>query len=402
MSLLITNAKVYSEGKLISKNIFCQDGKIVQITSKGPKAEQILNAKGKIALPGIIDPHVHFREPGLTHKEDFSTGSRAAAKGGVTTFLDMPNTIPPTITLKALEEKRKLAQIKSVVNWGLHFGASQDNLSEIKKAKNIPSVKVYMDRTTGNLKIEDYSILKEIFTVMPVTCLHAEDENITTALKYLKQSSSKNIAYICHTSSEKELKLARMNGELNQQVMVEVTPQHLFMTAEDIKKMGAFAEMKPRLKLAQDQKALWLGIKNGEVNAIGTDHAPHTRQEKCKSDFPFGIPGVETSLPLLLNACNEGRISLSKIIELCSENPAKIFRMKGKGKIEKGYDADITLIDLELRKKVDNNELQTKCKWSPFDGKLLKGWPTATIVNGKVAYGGEEIHDTKGKEVIFG
>ena len=402
MSLLIKNAKVYAGGKFIEKNILCDGGKIVQITTSEPKAEQVINAKGKIAIPGIIDPHVHFREPGLTHKEDFTTGSRAAAKGGVTTFFDMPNTIPPTFTIVALEEKKALARKKSVVNWGLHFGATQGNLSEIMKAKNIPSVKVYMNATTGNLKIDDFSILKEIFKAMPVTCLHAENESITQVLNHLKQSKSKNIAYNCHTSSENELRLARMDKELNDQVMVEVSPQHLFMTADDVKKIGAFAEMKPRLKTANDQKALWLGIKNGQVNTIGSDHAPHLKSEKRRSEFPFGIPGVETTLPLLLNACNEGRMELGKIIELCSENTARIFRMRGKGRIEKGFDADITLVDLNMKRKVDNNELETKCRWSPFDGKLLKGWPTATIVNGNIVYDGEEIHDNQGKEVIFG
>ena len=399
MSLLIKNAKCYIGGKLIEKNIFCENGKIAKITSLEPKAENVLNAKGKVALPGFIDPHVHFREPGLTHKEDFLSGSRAAAKGGITTIQDMPNTIPPTVTVKMLEEKRKLAA-KSVVNWGLHFGASQDNLLEIEKAKNIASVKVYMDHTTGNLKIDDYSVLKGIFNAVPLASLHAENENITKALSYLKDA--KGSAYICHTSSEMELKSVRMDKALNNRVFVEVSPQHLFMTADDVKKFGSFAEMKPRLKTAQDQKALWLGIKEGTVNTIGTDHAPHLPSEKEKSEFPYGIPGVETMVPLLLNAYNEKKIELSKIVELCVENTAKIFRMKHKGSLKEGYDADITLVDFDMKKKVKNEELLTKCGWSPFDGKVLKGWAVATIVGGNVVYDGEEVKDIKAQEVKYG
>jgi dihydroorotase len=399
MSLLIKNAKCYIDGKLLDKNILCVDGKISKITSLEPKADEVLNTKGKVALPGFIDPHVHFREPGLTHKEDFLSGSRAAAKGGITTIQDMPNTIPPTFTVDALVEKRKLAA-KSVVNWGLHFGAAQNNINEIKKAKNIPSVKVYMDHTTGNLKIDDYSILKDIFDAMPITCLHAENENITKALSYLK--SAKGSAYICHTSSEAELKLARMDKALNTRVFVEVSPQHLFMSVDDVKKIGHFAEMKPRLKTMQDQKALWAGIKEGTVNTIGTDHAPHLPSEKKKDDFPFGIPGVETMVPLLLDAYHNKRIELQKIVQLCSENTSRIFRMKTKGAIKAGFDADITLVDLEMKKKVSNDELLSKCGWSPFDGKLLKGWPVATIVNGNIVYDGETVHDIKAREVVYG
>ena len=400
MSLLIKNAKILINGVLAERNIFCADGKIAKITSQEPRAEEVFNAKGNIALPGIIDPHVHFREPGLTHKEDFLTGSRAAAKGGITTILDMPNTIPPTMTVEALEGKRALARKKSIVNWGLHFGASQDNLAEIKKAKNIASVKVYMDLTTGNLKIDEFSILKGIMDTVPVTCFHAEGKHIDVVISYLQKSQGS--AYICHTSSAAELRLARSRTALNNRVFVEVTPQHLFMTADDVKRLGAFAEMKSPLKTKHDQTALWNGIRHGAVDTIGTDHAPHTKEEKKKSNFPYGIPGVETMLPLLLNAYHEKKITLPKIIELCSENPARIFRMKGKGKLEAGNDADLTLIDLELKKKVDNNALETKCRWSPFDGKLLKGWPTATIVNGNIVFDGEEIHDIKGKEATFG
>ncbi len=401
MSLLITNAKCYVGGKLVEKNIFCKDSKIAKITSLEPKAEVVVRAKGKIALPGFIDPHVHFREPGLTHKEDFLSGSRAAAKGGITTIQDMPNTIPPTFTVQALEEKRKLAA-KSVVNWGLHFGASQANIAEIKKARNIASVKVYMDHTTGNLKIDDYSILRQIFDGVKVTCLHAENENITKALSYLRQSKGKGAAYICHTSSEAELDLARKDAALNSRVFVEVSPQHLFMTVDDVKQLGHFAEMKPRLKTLRDQKALWLGIKNGSVDTIGTDHAPHLPSEKKKDEFPYGIPGVETMVPLLLDAMSNKRIELKKIVELCSENTSRIFGMKSKGHLKEGLDADITLVDLELKKKVSNEELLSKCRWSPFDGKALKGWPVATIVGGNVVYDGEVVHDIKAREVTYG
>jgi len=399
MSILLKNCRIYIKDKVYSMNILIKKGKISKITNKEPKADSIIDAKNNFVLPGLIDCHVHLREPGLTHKEDFLTGSMAAAKGGITTILDMPNTIPPTVTLSSLKEKRKLAA-KSIVNYGFHFGATSDNISEIKKAKNIAAVKLYMDYTTGDLKVNNFETIADIFKESKITIVHAEDENIKNAVNIMIKNKIKNKLYIAHVSSEKELRYAKQN-KIKSQISVEVTPHHMFMNEKDLQNLGAFAEMKPGLKTEQDQKALWHGIKNGTVDVIASDHAPHLKKEKEKANYPFGVPGVETMLPLLLDAFNNNKISLPTIIKLCCGNPAKIFRIKNKGFLKEGYDADLIIVDLGKRQTVRDEDLLTKCKWSPYEGRVLKGWPIATIINGNLVYDGVEVFDMKAKEVVY-
>ncbi len=400
MSLLIKNCRILIKDKVYNKNILIKKDKISKITNKEPKAEKVIDARNNFVLPGLIDCHVHFREPGLTHKEDFLTGSMAAAKGGITTILDMPNTLPPTTTIAALEEKRKLAA-KSIVNYGFNFGATENNLEDIKKAKNIAAVKLYMDYTTGDLKVSDFEVIAEILKASKLTIIHAEDEHIKNAIEILIKNKIKNKVHFAHVSSQKELDYAKQN-KIQNQITVEVTPHHLFMNQNDIQILGAFAEMKPRLKTEQDQKALWHGIKNGTVDTIASDHAPHLREEKEQANYPFGVPDIETMLPLLLDAFNSNKISLPIIIKLCCENPAKIFKIKNKGFLKEGYDADLVIVDLDKRQAVRNEDLLTKCKWSPYEDKILKGWPITTIVNGDIIYDNGEIFDIKAKEVQYG
>ena len=399
MSLLIKNCRILVKDKVYVKNILIRNGKIARISNKEQKSENIIDAKNNFVLPGLIDCHVHFREPGLTHKEDFLTGSMAAAKGGVTTILDMPNTLPPTITLAALEEKRRLAA-KSIVNYGFNFGASADNIADIKKAKNIAAVKLYMDYTTGDLKVDDFGFVADVFKASKITIIHAEDITIQSAIEILIKNKIKNKLHFAHISSEKELQYAKSN-KIKNQISVEVTPHHLFMNEKDLQHLGSFAEMKPRLKTEHDQKALWLGIKNEAVDVISSDHAPHLREEKEQANYPFGVPGIETMLPLLLDAFNSNKISLATIMKLCCENPAKIFKIRNKGFLKEGCDADLAIVDLTKRQAVRNEDLLTKCKWSPFEGKILKGWPVTTIVNGNVVYDKGEIFDVKAKELEY-
>lgn len=399
MPLLIKNCRILIKDRAYTRNILIKNGRIAKISSKEIFAHSAIDAKNNFVLPGLIDCHVHFREPGLTHKEDFLTGSMAAAKGGITTVLDMPNTLPPTTTISALEEKRKLAA-KSIVNYGLIFGAANDNLADIKKAKNIAAVKLYMDYTTGDLKIGDFEAISDVLKASRLTIIHAEDGHIKDVIGILIKDKIKNKLHFAHVSSAKELNYAKSSKAKNQ-VTAEVTPHHLFMSEKDLQSLGAFAEMKPRLKTESDQKALWRGIENGDVDIIATDHAPHLREEKEKSNYPFGVPGVETMLPLLLDAFNSNRITLPTIIKLCCENPAKIFKIKNKGFLKEGYDADLVIVDLDKRQAVRNEDLLTKCKWSPFEGKILKGWPVTAIVNGNIVYNNGEIFDIKAKEAQY-
>ena len=397
MSLLIKNGKVYQNHGLLKKNIFIKEDKITKITSQELKADKTIDAKNKIIIPGLIDGHVHFREPGQTHKEDFLTGSMAAAAGGITTILDMPNTLPPTTNLQRLDEKRRLAR-KSIVNYGFHFGSTTDNTAEIQKVKNVASVKVYMEYTTGDLKIDNNEVLQKIFSNTRISAVHAENEQILNAISVIKNTN--NDIYFCHISSKEELYYCKKE-KIKNNIYVEVTPHHLFMTTKDLNNLGSFAGMKPHLKTEKDQKALWEGISNGKVNAIATDHAPHTKEEKLEVNYPYGVPGCETMLPLLLNAVNEKKLTLKRMVQLCCENPSGIFKIKNKGFVKEGFDADLSIIDLELEKEVKNDELFTKCRWSPFDGWKLKGWPVTTIVNGNIVFENGKINKVGAREVSY-
>ena len=395
MDILIKDGKVLINNKLIKKNIIIKNSKIYRITNQAYKADEVINAKGKIIFPGIIDSHVHFREPGLTHKEDFLSGSMASAKGGITTILDMPNTIPPTTTVRRLEEKRELAK-KSVVNYGFHFGATSNNLNEIKKVKRIASVKVFMDITTGEMRITNNNILKKIFSLSPRISVHAEHNNILKAINIIKET--KNMLYLCHISTKHAINV--LKSCKTRQIFAEVTPHHLFLTNKDVKRLKSFAMMKPPLGTEQDRNSLWQAIHNGIIDTIATDHAPHTIEEK-ETTKPFGVPGVETMLPLLLNAVNRGKLDLATIKKLCCENPAQIFRIKNKGFIKVNYDADLVIIDMHKKEKVKADSLFTKCGWSPFEGKILKGWPITTIVNGNIVYDKGCLTEIRAKEVSY-
>lgn len=392
---LLKNCRILEDKKLIKTNVFIKGSKIWSITRKNIKADEIIEVKGNIVLPGIIDSHVHFREPGLTHKEDFLSGSIAAAKGGITTILDMPNTVPATTTVKLLEEKRKLAK-KSIVNYGFHFGAAKDNLDEIKKAKKIASVKVFMDVSTGNLQIDDDAALKNIFMESRLISVHAEGNNVMKAIGMIK--GTKNRLYLCHISSREEVDMLKKN-KVRDRIYAEATPHHLFLSEKDLSKLGKFSMVKPMIKSKLDQNTLFYAINKSLIDTVATDHAPHTKKEKKQGSF--GVPGVETMLPLLLDAVNQKKISLFKLQKLCCENPAKIFKIKDKGFIKKGFDADLTIVDMGLRKKVGKEKFLSRCKWSPFEGKTLKGWPITTIVNGNIVYDKGNIYEIRGKEVDY-
>lgn len=396
--MLLKNCRTLEAGKEIICEILINNGKIEKIGHDfkvGDETETI-DLKKLWVLPGVIDPHVHFRDPGMTHKEDFYTGSRAAVAGGVTTFIDMPNTIPNTITVESLEEKRKLAAEKSLANFGFHFGGAIDNTDEIKKATNVASTKVFMNLSTGKMMIEDDEKLKEIFKASKIVTVHAEDEMVDKAIEIAKETETK--LYLCHISTRDELDVIR--DEKDENLFVEATPHHLFLSDQDDR--DNFTKMKPPLRTVLDSEALLGGVNDGLVDTIGTDHAPHTVGEKMGDEVIFGVPGIETCLPLLLNEVNNDTISMQRVIDMCATNPAQIFGIKNKGKLAPGYDADLTVVDMDLVKTVDENELQTKCKWSPFEGRELKGWPVMTFVNGNVVFNCGEIYDdNRGKEVEF-
>ncbi len=394
MSLMIENGRVYLKGRLVRKNVFIEDGKISKITPKKIQSDEKLDAKNKIVMPGAIDPHVHFREPGLTHKEDFQTGSFAAAAGGTTCIIDMPNTKPPTLTSHLLMEKGELAAQKSVVNFGFHFGSSTENIDDIKEAKGVASVKIFMNASTGNMLITDENAIRKIIDASRIATFHAEDENAKKALDIAASLGKK--FYLCHACLKNEIDYVKQNGKKN--VFTEVTPHHLFLTE---KNQNKYVIMKPTLKSDADRKSLWSALNDGTIDTIGSDHAPHTLEEKATGEV-YGVPGVETRMPLMLDAVNRRMTTLRRLAETMCENPAKIFRLKNKGFINEGFDADLTIIDMKLKKKVRNDGLFTKCGWSPFEGFELRGWPVVTIVNGGVVFkNGEITSKNRGRMVQY-
>ena len=399
--ILIINGRIH----LMKMGIDIKEaGKIFKEITGGELVE--IDLENKYIMPGIIDVHTHMRDPGFTHKEDFISGSKACAKAGITTFIDMPNTNPATITKEALEMKRKDAGEKSAVNYGFHFGGSSDNNSEeIKKVKGVLSTKVFLNVSTGKMLVEDDDVLEDIVKVSNFLTVHAEGEMIKKALEFNKKFG-KGI-YICHVSSKEEMEIiekAKADNIFNNEfhpVFAEVTPHHLFLDEEmkdssDEKRM--LYRMKPELKTKADREYLWTCIEKGIVDTIGTDHAPHLKSEKMEK-ITFGMPGVETSLALMLTAYNQGKIGLMKIQELMCENPAKIFGIKNKGMLKEGYDADIIAVDIEKEWEVRKEDLLSKCGWSPYEGWKLKGKNILTIVNGNIVYKDGKIFENKGKEV---
>lgn len=374
---------------------------------------RIIDVEEKLIMPGVIDVHTHMREPGIIYKEDFKTGSRACAKAGITTFYDMPNTIPTTTTLENLLEKKKLASKKSIVNFGFHFGGSKnDNIEEIKevlKNSEANTVKIFMNVTTGEMLIEDDKILRKVFENSELVLVHAENEMIDKAIE-LNKNYGKGL-YVCHIPSAEELKKVistKKNKELNTKehpIYAEVTPHHLFLNTEireSTERNKMLLRMKPELREKSDNEFLWEAINQGEVDTIGTDHAPHLISEKLEK-ITLGMPGVETSLALMINAFNERKISLETIQKLMCENPAKIMKIEKRGKLQEGFFADIIVVDTQKDWIVGvDDTIESKCGWTPYENWKLKGKNTMTIVNGKIIYENGKINDIhKGKEVKF-
>lgn len=428
----IQNAKVVTPNGTQSIDVLVADGVIRAMgNSLHASGAEIINARGLHLIPGAIDPQVHFRDPGMEWKEDLATGSRAAAAGGVTGFLEMPNTSPATVTIALMEAKKKIAAAKSLVNYNFFIGGTPENLPDLQTVKNVCGIKIFMGASTGSLLVDKPEDLERIFaTGRRLIAVHAEDEVLikenkarypqTTrvhdhnlirspevAIKATRTAVALSKKYqrrlhILHMTTQEEAEfLAKEKKGLP--VTAEVCPQHFLLTApECYDALGTYAQMNPPIRERRHGEALWHALKTGVIDCIATDHAPHTREEKDKGypSSPSGMPGVETSLPLMLNRVNQGLCSLEDVVRWMCENPARLYGIQGRGKIEVGYAADLVLVDMEKEKTIENGKLQTKVNWSPYHGWKTKGWPIMTMVNGHVVFReGEFFTDHLGREM---
>lgn len=397
--MLIKNGLVEVDGQIKFQDILIENEKIKEIADEiNIISEEVIDAQGGYILPGVIDPHVHMRDPGLTHKEDFETGSMACAKGGVTTFLDMPNTIPNTITEEALLDKKRDAVGRSYVDYGFYFGGSKnDNSLEVAKVKDMAvATKVFMNVSTGNMLVEDEKILENIFKSSKLVAVHAEGEMVAKAIELSEKT--KTPVYLCHLSTKEEIEMVREAKAKGLEIYAEVTPHHLFLNQEYVGSDNLL-RMKPELKTKEDNEALWEGIVDGTVDTIGTDHAPHRIEEK-KAKLTFGIPGAENSLEMMLKAVRCDKISLEKLMKIMSENTAEIFGLKNKGKIAVGYDADLVIVDMTTEEIISQENVISKCGWTPYEGFEKGGKILTTIVRGNVVFNDGKFINKIGKEVI--
>ena len=425
--VLIKNAKIVNEGKIFEGDVSIKDGIIVEIaesiSAKSPNVN-IYDAEGTYLLPGLIDDQVHFREPGLTHKETIEGGSRAAVAGGITSFIEMPNTLPQTTTIEHLEEKFRMAAESSYANYSFMFGGTNDNLEEILKVdpKTTAALKLFLGSSTGNMLVDDEKTLEKIFSKSPLLiCAHCEDEE--TIQKNLAEcverygddipielhpkirsaeacykSSSKAVAlakktgarlHVFHLSTAKEIGLFSNKKPLkDKKITAEVCIHHLWFNDSDYAEKGTFIKWNPAVKTKEDQEALLQGLLDNHIDVIATDHAPHTKQEKKNvyTKAPSGGPLVQHALPALLQMYHQEKISLEKIVEKMCHNPAILFQIKDRGFIREGYKADLVLVDLNAPWAVQPSNILYKCGWSPFEGTTFKSRVTHTFVNGNLVY----------------
>lgn len=398
--MLIKNCRMIIDGEEQFKDILVENGKIVSIEDdlSGVSFDEIIDAAGNYVISGIIDPHVHMRDPGMTHKEDFTTGSMACAKGGITTFFDMPNTVPNTITEEALLEKKRLHEGNSYVDYCFWFGGSKaDNHEEVKKVQDkVIATKVFMNVSTGNMLVEDEKVLEDIFKNSKLVGVHAEGEMIPKAISLSEKLDVP--VYLCHLSTKEDVQYVREAKKKGLKVYGEVTPHHLFLNISDVEK-NPLLRMKPELKTKEDNEALWEGVLDGTIDTIGTDHAPHRIEEK-KAKLTFGIPGAENSLEMMLKAVRCDKISLEKLMKIMSENTAEIFGLKNKGKIAVGYDADLVIVDMTTEEIISQENVISKCGWTPYEGFEKGGKILTTIVRGNVVFNDGKFINKIGKEVI--
>jgi len=440
---LIKNAKIVNQGTITEGDVLIEDEYISEIAEQiSVKSSdwKIIDAEGNYLIPGMIDDQVHFREPGLTHKADIESESKAAVAGGITSFIEQPNTVPNAVTQELLEDKYKIASEKSYANYSFMMGATNDNLDEVLKTnpKNVAGIKMFLGSSTGNMLVDNPEVIEKIFSnTKMLIAVHCEDETtIKNNLAYYKEEFGEDIpveyhpkirsAEACYLSSSQAIELAKKTGarlhifhistaketELftnkipleEKQITAEVCVHHLWFTDEDYTKKGNFIKWNPAVKSAADREALWKALLDGRIDNIATDHAPHTLEEKSKKylDAPSGGPLVQHALVALFETHLQGKISIEKIVEKACHNPAKIFKIEKRGFITPGYYADLVIVNSHQPWTVKKDNVLYKCGWSPFEGTNFKSKITHTFVNGKLIYQNGKVKNEKaGQRLLF-
>ena len=424
--LRIVNAKLVNEGRIFEGEILIVNDRIQKIGSQVDVegAHEVFDADGNYIIPGFIDDQVHFREPGLTHKATIATESKAAIAGGITSFLEMPNTNPQTTTREEWEAKNAQAAATSFANYAFMFGGTNDNLEEILAldSKRVPALKLFLGSSTGNMLVDNPEVIRKIFSNTDlVIAVHCEDEatiraNMQKAVDaygedipieehpiirseeacYLSSSQAVALAketgarlHVFHLSTAKELSLFQNDIPLKEKkITAEVCVHHLWFSSEDYKTKGTHIKWNPAVKTKKDRAALWEGLNSDLLDVLATDHAPHTKEEKVNKygQAPSGGPLVQHALPALLSAHHQGKITVEKIVEKACHNPAILFDVKDRGFLKEGYFADLVVVDLEKEHTVDASNILYKCGWSPFEGTTFKGAVVRTLLNGKWVY----------------
>ena len=448
MNYYIENATLVNEGQTFVASVFVSDGKIAKIVREGEKFDagfaRVIDAQGKYLIPGIIDEHVHFREPGLTYKGDIFTESHAAVAGGVTSFMDMPNTVPQTTTQDLLQEKFDLAAEKSLANYSFYLGATNDNLSEIVKTdpKKVCGIKVFMGSSTGNMLVDKDEVLEALFKESPcLIAAHCEDEEIiqhnsdlyeemvdrdiveakanlhpkirTETACYLSSSKAVDLAtktgaklHILHISTARELELFRDNIPLcDKKITAETCPHYLRFCDDDYRKMKFSIKCNPAIKAERNKLALMSGVKFGLIDTIASDHAPHRRNEKYTGNYftsKSGFASIQHSLEVMLEWVHQRELTFPQVVKLMCHNPAILYQIDRRGFIREGYHADLALVDLNDRHLISTANEFTKCHWTPYKRLWMRSHVTHTFVNGHLVYENGEFHDeSRGERLIF-
>lgn len=414
--LLLKGGRVVTPAGTVEADVGVKNGKIAAIGKLGDKAAEIFEVNGLTVLPGLIDSQVHFREPGLEHKEDLATGTAAAAMGGITAIFEMPNTKPSTTTAEAMADKFARAKGRAWVDHAFFMGGAPENadqLAELERLPGVSGVKIFMGSSTGSLLVDDETTLKRaLASGRRRVAIHAEDESRLKARRHLVEGGAHprmhpewrddqtailatqrvlrlareagRPVHVLHITTADEIEILSHHKDI---ATVEVTPQHLTLSAPDCyDRLGTLAQMNPPIRGEEHRQGLWRGIRDGIVDVIGSDHAPHTLEEKAKPypESPSGMTGVQTLVPIMLDHVAAGRLTLERLVDLTAGGPARIYNLVNKGRIAVGYDADFTVVDLKAQRKITNQWIVSRVGWTPFDGMKVTGWPVATIIRGNV------------------